>query len=129
MISAVEMTLTGFEFALWGAAGSLAVDGLELITEIKKHGGFPWGKKNHPGVTPYIVSIFIRLGIGATLAAAFGLGGQVTGVVGALTVGIAAPLIMEKLGKAAASTVPTVQPGIALDAPQASNPSDEGGRR
>jgi hypothetical protein len=46
---------------------------------------------------PFLLAVAIRLGVGAGLAAAAGSSGQVAGAFGAVAVGVAAPLIVEKL--------------------------------
>jgi hypothetical protein len=91
--------VTGLEFALWGAAGSFAVEGLELTIDVKRLGRWPWGTPGFPSAAASSAALAIRLVIGALVAAVSGLGGQVSGAFGAFAAGIAAPLIIEKLGK------------------------------
>ena len=54
------------------------------------------------GLTAYVVSVVIRVGVGASLAAAATGSGQVSGSLAAFGLGVAAPLVLEKL----AQTVP-----------------------
>jgi hypothetical protein len=45
------------------------------------------------------VSVVIRVGVGFGLASAAGLTGQVSGPLGAIAVGVAAPLLLEQMAK------------------------------
>lgn len=81
---------------LWGFAGGFAVDGIEIWKLVKANGG-AW-----PGsisTIAFSVAEIIRLSVGAFLTVAFGEAGQVSGPVGALAIGAAAPLIVEKLAQ------------------------------
>jgi hypothetical protein len=104
------LQMTGWEFALWGAAGSFAVEGLEMTAAVKKINAWPWGHPDYPSVKASLAALAIRMAIGALVATAAGLGGQVTGVLGGFAAGIAAPLLIEKLGMALPSSAPTPAP-------------------
>jgi hypothetical protein len=94
------LDLTGWEFAAWGAAGSFAVVGLEVVAGVKETGKLPWGRgRRQTQTVAFFVSFVWRLTNGAIVAAASGLGGAVSGVFGAFGAGIAAPLVVEKLGQ------------------------------
>jgi hypothetical protein len=91
--------MTTWEYALWGLFGGFAVDGLEFAGAIRRTGGWPWRQPEEPGLAPLAVSVVIRLVVGAGLAAAAGTTGQISGPFGALTMGIAAPLLIEQLAR------------------------------
>ena len=91
--------MTGIEFALWGAAGSFAVDGLEISADVKKLGRWPWGAPGRPGVMASVGALVIRALISGLVAAATGMNHTINGVFGAFAAGVAAPVIIEKLGK------------------------------
>lgn len=119
--------VTGVEFVLWGLFGGFSVEGLDLYTAIRGHRRWPWqrdpAKKeggtgsaaddpevNEPGAAAYLVAGLIRLVIGAGLALAAGASNQIDSPVAAIAVGVAAPLIFERLAK----TVPIdIQPKVA----------------
>ena len=85
-----------WELAGWGLFGGFIVDGLEFWRDVRRNGGaWPVYYRSLAG----IVAEVIRLFAGAGLAIAFGKSGQVSGVIGAIAIGAAAPLIVEKLGQ------------------------------
>ena len=99
--------MVGVEAGLWGLFGSFAVEGLELYAALRRNGRWPWksgaqretGKAPEAGPAGYAIAELIRLLIGAGLAWAAVTAGQITGPLGALGVGIAAPTIIEQLAK------------------------------
>jgi hypothetical protein len=84
--------------ALWGLFGGFAVEGLELSATLRRTGRWPWRRARRYGPAPYLVSVVIRLGVGAGLAAATSAAGTMNAL-GALAVGASAPLIIEKLAQ------------------------------
>lgn len=52
------------------------------------------------GLVAYVLSVVIRVGVGAALAATAASGKQVAGAFGAFGLGVAAPLVIEKLARA-----------------------------
>jgi hypothetical protein len=87
--------------ALWGLFGSFAVEGLDLYSAVRRHGCWPW-RVHGPrevGAAGYVVAELFRLVIGSGLAWAAAESGQITTSVGALAVGVAAPLILERLAR------------------------------
>lgn len=91
-------------YAAWGLFGGLAVEALEFLRAIRRAAGMPWknedGTRNpaEPGPGALAISVVIRMGIGGGLAAAAGASGQVSGPLAAITIGVAAPLIIEQFG-------------------------------
>lgn len=105
-----------WEAALWGLFGSFAVEGLDLYTCIRRRGIWPWntltpsvGSSQPPPaetgkISPwaYAVAESVRMAIGTGMAAVADVSGQLAGPASAMAIGIAAPIIIEKL----ALTVP-----------------------
>ncbi|MEV7445657.1 hypothetical protein AB0O22_31740 [Streptomyces sp. NPDC091204] len=87
------------EACLWGLLGAALIEGLDLYTAIHTTDGWPWRKKGEPAFAPYVVAVIIRLGVGMGLTAAFAASEQVAGALAAVTVGIAAPKILQQLAK------------------------------
>jgi hypothetical protein len=103
--------MTVWEYVMWGFFGGFAVEGLEFAGAIRRVGDWPWRQPGEPKPLPLVVSVLIRLAVGAGLAAAAGSTGQVSGPFGAVAVGVAAPLMIEQLARqlppaAAAGAVP-----------------------
>ncbi len=94
--------MTGVEVALWGLFGGFAVEGLDLYTAVRRHGRWPWqsGKPREAGPWAYLIAELVRLAIGAGLALAAGASDQITTPFAALAVGVAAPLVVERLTRA-----------------------------
>ena len=94
--------MSWIDAALWGLFGSFAVEGLDLYTAVRRHGRWPWRVRGprEVGALGYAVAELIRLIIGGGLAWAAAASGQLTSAVGALAVGVAAPLIVERITRA-----------------------------
>ena len=84
---------------LWGLTGAAFIEALDLYGAIRRIRGYPWKSEGEVPFGPYLLSIFIRLGVGAGLAAALASSGQVAGPIGGLAAGIAAPKIIEQLAR------------------------------
>jgi hypothetical protein len=91
--------MTWIEAALWGLGGGFAVEGLDLYGALRRRGCWPWRVRGprEVGAVGYFVAELIRLVIGGVLAAALAESNQITTAFGALAVGVAAPLIVERL--------------------------------
>jgi hypothetical protein len=85
--------------AFWGLAGGLRIEGFELYSHIRRTPHWSWRTPIPQGMSAYLISVVIRAGIGAVLAAAAVTSGQVTGVFGAFGLGVGAPLVLEKLAR------------------------------
>ncbi|MFJ9846507.1 hypothetical protein ACIRYZ_39950 [Kitasatospora sp. NPDC101155] len=102
---------------LWGLLGSGLMEAWDLYAAIHAARGFPWKRRGRLALAPYLVAVAIRLGVGGGLAAAYAAGGQIAGAIGAVTVGIAAPKILEQLARRTtvdepqAVAVPRARPG------------------
>ena len=88
-------------YALWGAFGGLSVEAVQFYGAIRRTGKWPWKTKGEPGPLPLFVSVVIRVGVGFGLALAAVETGQVRGPLGAIAVGVAAPLLIEQMAKRA----------------------------
>src|SRR2546421_7400485 len=84
--------------AFWGLFGGAAVEGLEITAAIKRTGHWPWGRRKRIKTLPALVAMVIRLFTGSGLAVAVGTTGPMTAL-SAVGVGVAAPLILEKLAQ------------------------------
>ncbi|MFE2296794.1 hypothetical protein ACFXAW_01200 [Streptomyces sp. NPDC059445] len=120
---------------LWGLAGAISIEALDLYGAIRRIKGYPWKFEGEVPFGPYMLSIVIRLGVGAGLATALASSGQIAGPIGGLAAGIAAPKIIEQLarrglGHSLVEAPPTAQlpgqqsqsltpPDLALPAPPA----------
>ncbi len=86
-------------YALWGAFGGLSVEAVQFYGAIRRTGTWPWKTKGEPRPLPLFVSVVIRVGVGFGLALAAVETGQVSGPLGAIAVGVAAPLLIEQMAK------------------------------
>lgn len=100
--------------ACWGLAGGISVEGLELYARIRRAPGWTWRKPIPQGLASYLISVVIRGGLSAVVVAAAADGRQVVSVFAAFGLGVAAPLVIEKLAR----TVPLTLPADPVDAAQ-----------
>lgn len=84
---------------LWGAFGSFIVEGLEFRNEVRRRAGQcpPEWK-----TAATALAVCVRIGSGAGLAVALYQSGQISGPLGALTVGVTMPMIVSRMSEAAA---------------------------
>ena len=81
----------------------------------RRTGKWPWKIKGEPGPLPLLVSVIIRVGVGFGLASAAAQTNQVSGPLGAIAVGVAAPLLIEQMAKQ-----------VPVDARQSEKPGGKG---
>lgn len=86
--------------ALWGVFGGSMVVGLDFTSVISRIGDWPWNTRKKMRVGPYFASVVVRLSLGGGLATAAAQSGYVGNALSAVTIGIATPLIVEKLTQA-----------------------------
>ena len=91
--------MTGLELAVWGALGGVAVELLELQASLKRLRALPWGKPGYLTFPAALASFVTRIGLGVMTAVATGYNGQINGPLAAFGAGIAAPLLIEKIGQ------------------------------
>jgi hypothetical protein len=92
--------MNAWEAAGWGLAGGLCVEALALYSLIRGSHSWHWRRPIPQGLVAYIISVILRAGAGAGLAAAAAGSGQVSGTFAAFALGVAAPLVVEKLSRA-----------------------------
>lgn len=87
--------------ALWGMFGAFAIESLDFWTAVRRHGRWPWQGPDGdpgPGAMAYGIAEALRLVVGAGVSAAgctsLGHGGTAWL---AMTLGAAAPIVLEKL--------------------------------
>jgi hypothetical protein len=83
--------------AAWGLTGGLVVEAQALYSMIRGEPSLSWRAPIPQGLASYLISVGLRVGVGAGLAAAAAGSGQVSGAFAAFGLGIAAPLVVEKL--------------------------------
>jgi undecaprenyl pyrophosphate phosphatase UppP len=88
------MTLA--DAVVWGGLGSLAAIGLEFWSDMRRTKGTLLKKHRRIG---YWIGEGMRIIVGCIIAAALADAQQINGRLGALTAGIAAPLIVARLGR------------------------------
>jgi hypothetical protein len=117
----MDGTLALWEFALWGAFGGVAVEAVELLGATRRVGDLPWRVPGEVTARVMVLCTIVRLGLGAGLAVALGQAAQISGGVGAVAAGVAAPLILEQMSKQLPS--PATGPSLpTAPAPQAPLP-------
>jgi len=103
--------MSAVDAGAWGLLGGFIVEALEYSAAIRRAKGWPWRRRGEPGFGPQLVAVLLRLSASAGLAAGAGAGGQVSGVFGALVLGVTTPLVVEKiLGQAGMAAVPEALP-------------------
>jgi uncharacterized protein YjbI with pentapeptide repeats len=91
--------MSWLQYVAYGAFGSLAVELVEFHGAIRRTGRWPWLNDGEPGPLSFYVSVVIRTVLGAGMAWTLGGAQQISGAVGALAIGMAAPLILEQMAK------------------------------
>lgn len=86
-------------YLAWGAFGGALVEGLDFGAAIRRIGDWPWNAVKKLRATPYLTAIAVRLIMGGGLALAAGMSGLVSSPLAAVTLGIATPLMVSKLGE------------------------------
>lgn len=86
--------------AAWGLTGGLCVEALQLYARIHRTPKWNWRCPIDQGLAAFIISIVLRVGVGAVLAAAFAGSHQVSGPLAAFALGVGAPVVVERLAKA-----------------------------
>jgi hypothetical protein len=109
------------EYAAWGLFGGFAVEAIEFIGAIRRSGGWPWrnrdGTRNlaEPAPVPQLIAVSLRLGVSSGLAAVATASEQINTPLAAMAVGVAAPLIIERMGTSDALPMPMPSPPITQD--------------
>jgi len=88
-----------WEAAIWGLAGGMSFEGLELYARIRRVPGWTWRKPIPQGLVAYCLSVMIRAGFSIGVAVAGDASGEVVGGLAMFALGVAAPLVIEKLAR------------------------------
>ncbi len=91
--------MTAWQAALWGAFGGLAVEAIQFSGVLRRTGTWPWNIEGEPPAGLWSASVLIRVGLGLGLAVAAFQTGEIAGPIGAIAIGVAAPLIIEQMGQ------------------------------
>lgn len=95
--------MVGVVAGVWGLFGGFAVSGLELQALLRRRGCWPWqareGQPPEISLTAYLAGEIIRMLVGAGLAWAAAATGQISGPLGAVGIGAAAPFILDQLSR------------------------------
>jgi hypothetical protein len=114
----MEQQMAVWQFVLWGLAGGVLVECVDFITAVRSLGTTPWAPSRpsspanafgppstpRPTTTQYLVCVAVRAFLGAVLATAMGLSGQLDTPVVTLMVGAAAPVMITRFAAAAAAS-------------------------
>ena len=98
--------MTNIEYLIYGAAGGLAVELSELLRAMARVNGVPWKRPREPGLTVLILSILIRVALGAGVSFILGVSEQISGPIGAFSAGITAPLVVDQIGSERSERTP-----------------------
>jgi len=90
--------MTLLEACVWGVAGAGAVEVIELYNVVKTNKNFPWRLKGELPFGLYLFTVVVRIALGA-FAAALCADGAHLSAAGAVAAGIAAPKLLEELGR------------------------------
>jgi len=88
----------GLEFFLWGLLGGIFIDGLDFVKLIRARGGKMLKRATSAGYM-LVLGEVLRLLIGGALALVFYESNQVNTPLAAATIGMTAPMIIERLGR------------------------------
>jgi hypothetical protein len=119
--------MNGISSAIWGGLGGFAVEVVQIYGAMQRAKRPPWrssgqppGVGDDPTLDALALSVAIRMVVGTILAAAAGESGQVSGALGAMAVGVAAPLVIQQMARevpiastAQAQAPPGLEPGPA----------------
>src|SRR5450755_3321685 len=96
--------MVGVVAGMWGLFGGFAIAGLDLHASLRHRGCWPWQARKgdpDPEISPaaYFTGEIIRMVIGAGLAWAAASTGQISGPLGAVGIGAAAPIILDQFSR------------------------------
>ena len=91
--------MSSWVYAVWGASGGLMVEAVQFYSAIRRSGSWPWKGEGGARTATTPSPVVIRIGVGFGLAWAAAGTHQVSGPLGAIAVGIAAPLVIEQMAQ------------------------------
>jgi hypothetical protein len=83
--------------ALLGGGACFFLEAWELYRAFKRCGGWPWKHPTEATKDAFILSVVVRVSLGAFFAASGAQSGQVTTVISAVTWGVSPPLVLEQV--------------------------------
>lgn len=92
------IAMTWYAACLGGLAGAAAIEISELYNAIRSSKGFPWKRPGEAPLFPYLISVVLRLILGAVTAWLCSTAAPL-GTPGAVLAGIAAPKLLEEFGR------------------------------
>jgi hypothetical protein len=98
--ASVALEMAWWLAGVWGLFGGLGIEASELYVALRRARRWPWKVEGEVGFPAFAVSVVIRGGLGFGLAVALAGTHQVSGPVGAIAVGVAAPFIFEQFKNA-----------------------------
>ncbi|MEV4319934.1 hypothetical protein [Actinocrispum sp. NPDC049592] len=98
--------MTFIEGLWWGAFGGFGVEASHLLIAYQRANTLPWKIPGEPGLGAIVFSVVLRVLLGAGLAAAAGMSEQVSGPMGAIAVGVCAPVIINQIGARMRPAIP-----------------------
>ena len=99
--------MTLLDACLWGMVGAGAIELIELYYVVKTKKNFPWRLKGELPLDLYLFCVVVRLALGA-FAAALCVHGARVSAAAAVAAGIAAPKVLEELGRLGGGSVETI---------------------
>ncbi|MGQ0574416.1 MAG: hypothetical protein ACT4RN_09450 [Pseudonocardia sp.] len=103
--------------ALWGLLGAGLVEAFDLYPEVRRRRALPWRERGsrrrdpaRPSARIYTLASSLRMVMGTGVAAAAGASNMITIPPVAVTVGIAAPLIIDRMTKQMPLSLPDASP-------------------
>jgi hypothetical protein len=94
--SEMEHLMQQLDAGIWGALGGIVVMGLEFWSDMNRTHGVLLTKQKK---VAYWIGQLARVGVGSIIAVALADAQQINGKLGAMTAGIAAPLIVARLSQ------------------------------
>ncbi|MFD4557839.1 hypothetical protein ACFWP5_26565 [Streptomyces sp. NPDC058469] len=88
-----------WEACLWGLLGAGLIEAKEMWQLYRQNNEFPWKLDGRAQAKPYVAAVAIRFFMAGGINAAYASANQVTGSLGALTLGIAAPMFIQQLAE------------------------------
>jgi hypothetical protein len=82
--------------ALWGLAGGACVE-LWNLNCLTRQPDFAWRHPVPQGLSAYVTAVLTRLAIGTIVAAAAAASGEITGIWVAFGLGVAGPVVVQRL--------------------------------
>ncbi|MET7898172.1 hypothetical protein [Streptomyces mirabilis] len=106
-----------WQACLWGALGAGLVETGEMWQLHRTQERFPWAKDGKPQIKRYLFAVFLRCFMAIGITAVYGGSGQVAGPLAAVTLGIAAPIVIQQIADSSPSGQPSIDPAATITGP------------